>query len=77
MATRKKLKVTVVSGGPKPKKRARAWCKVTVVAGPMGYALYVNDVRVDGQKPWGGGKVVEDFRPLVKDVRAALKGGRP
>ncbi|MFI5302792.1 MAG: hypothetical protein ACHREM_32280, partial [Polyangiales bacterium] len=60
----------------KPIKRAakRAWCKVTVVLGPGGYALYVNDVRVSGQKPWGGGKVVEDFRPLVADVRAALKG---
>ena len=59
-----------------PVKRAskRAWCKVTLVVGPGGYALYVNDVRVAGPKPLGGGRAVCDLRPLTADVRRALKG---
>jgi len=54
-------------------RKAKAWCKVTLVAGPGGYAVYVNDVRVCGEKPWGGGNVVADWRPLASDVELALK----
>ena len=69
MATTRKVKAKKTS-----RVAARKWCKVTVVLGPGGHALYVNDVRVYGQKPWGGGRVLLDLRPLVVDVRAALRG---
>jgi hypothetical protein len=59
---------------PVPRAATRKWCKVTVVVGPGGYALYVNDLRVAGPKPLGGGRAVCDLRPLVSDVKAALRG---
>jgi hypothetical protein len=55
-----------------PKKRA--FCKVTLVHGPTGFSIYLNDTRIVGDKPWAGGHVVHDWRPSKADVRAALKG---
>ena len=35
--------------------------KVEIIQGPEGAALYVNDTRVAGPKPWGGGKSIAVF----------------
>lgn len=32
--------------------------KITFVKGVEGYSCYINDNRVCGNKPWGGGKVI-------------------
>ena len=43
--------------------------KVTVVRGPTGLlALYVDDVRVAGEKPWGGGAIVKEWMVKREDL---------
>lgn len=32
--------------------------KITFVKGVEGYSCYINDKRVCGNKPWGGGKII-------------------
>jgi hypothetical protein len=49
------------------------WCKICLVTGPAGLTLYINEVRVAGQKPWGGGRMLEDWRLDLEDVYAALQ----
>lgn len=48
--------------------------RVEIVAGTEGKALYINDYRVAGPKPWGGGKVIVSFNVLQKELECALKG---
>jgi hypothetical protein len=56
----------------KPKAR-RIRCEV--VKGEGGLSLYVNDVRVAGPKPWGGGVSLAYWSVDPKDIRDALKAG--
>ena len=35
---------------------------VTVISGVEGYSVYINNYRIAGNKPWGGGKVVCEFK---------------
>jgi hypothetical protein len=56
-----------------PRARKRKWCKVALVSGPAGLSLYINDTRVAGDKPWGGGRMIEDWRVDLTDVKAALR----
>lgn len=35
--------------------------KIEVIGGVAGKSLYVNDTRVCGEKPWGGGTVLQEF----------------
>jgi hypothetical protein len=48
---------------------------VYVVNGVEGPSLYLNDLRVAGPKPWGGGPVVHRFEVSLADIKEAL--GRP
>jgi hypothetical protein len=57
--------------------RPGGFAKITVILGVEGHALYVNDTRVAGPKPWAGGKVVIEWRALKRDIRAALVGRMP
>lgn len=53
--------------------------KITIelVRGPAREpSLYVNDTRVAGEKPWGGGRVEHAWRVDPDDVRAALGDAR-
>lgn len=43
-----------------------------VVAGVEGPALYLNDFRVAGPKPWGGGKTLFSFQATTLDIQTAL-----
>jgi hypothetical protein len=45
---------------------------VKVVGGPEGYSVYVNDYRVAGPKPWGGGQIV--MHKQITDVDLAGAG---
>jgi hypothetical protein len=43
-----------------------------VVAGVEGPSLYLDNRRIAGPKPWGGGKAVYTFHVPVKDIKEAL-----
>jgi hypothetical protein len=58
--------------GGKPRVRARH--KVTIVAGVAGPSVYLNDYRIAGPKPWGGGRVVAEYRADGDDVDRAMAG---
>lgn len=45
---------------------------VEVVSGVEGPSLYINDYRVAGPKPWGGGKIIHRFMVERKDVEKVL-----
>jgi hypothetical protein len=48
---------------------------VTVVTGVEGRSLYVNDYRVLGPKPWGGGAILQEWEVdrdvLLDDLKKA------
>lgn len=48
---------------------------IELVSGCEGYSLYIDDYRVAGSKPWGGGKVVKAWTAKVADIDKALKRG--
>lgn len=45
-------------------------CKVNIkiVQGVEGKSCYINDIRVYGNKPWGGGKVIYEAEPSLSDL---------
>lgn len=47
--------------------------KIEVVRGCEGNSLYINDRRVAGNKPWGGGTVISNFNVPVKKLQEALE----
>jgi len=42
--------------------------KVEVCRGVLGYAIYVDDRRMFGPKPWGGGNVVASFSKSIAEL---------
>lgn len=44
-------------------------CYVSGVEGP---SIYIDNYRVCGPKPWGGGKVVKRFKARSKDILRSL-----
>jgi hypothetical protein len=47
--------------------------RLEVVMGVEGYAAYLNNYRIGGPKPWGGGQVVRSWQVDNVDVRKALE----
>jgi len=47
--------------------------KIEIVQGVEGQCLVVNDYRVAGPKPWGGGTVIKTWVREKKDFKEALK----
>jgi len=45
---------------------------VTVISGVEGYSIYINNYRIAGNKPWGGGKVVCEFKVDKKNILERL-----
>ena len=43
-----------------------------IVSGVEGASIYLNNFRISGPKPWGGGKVTRSFKVSVGDIRKAL-----
>lgn len=41
--------------------------KIQIVQGVEGKSCYINDYRVCGPKPWGGGKVIYEAEPYLSD----------
>ena len=51
--------------------------KIELVRGPEGLALYINDFRVAGPKPWSGGPTVKAWTVDQKDIDQALERATP
>jgi hypothetical protein len=66
MATKRKRKVM-------KRTVAEPEVTITVLRGVEGYAIYVNNYRVAGRKPWGGGDVLYHVWVSKKDMATALK----
>ena len=45
---------------------------IKIVNGVEGPSVYINDYRVAGHKPWGGGKVTSVFTATKEDMLRAL-----
>lgn len=50
--------------------------KIDLVNGVEGLALYLNDFRIAGPKPWGGGKILRTWSVSQEDLRSATNEGR-
>jgi hypothetical protein len=44
---------------------------ILVMSGPAGPSLYLDDYRIAGPKPWGGGAVLHEFACTDKDLIAS------
>ena len=40
--------------------------------GPAGKCVYLNDFRIAGPKPWGGGTTIAEWKVSIKDLEAIL-----
>lgn len=47
---------------------------LTVVRGVSGLCVYLNDYRIVGEKPWGGGTITNTWKVSLKDIVRALRG---
>lgn len=45
---------------------------IDIIKGCEGLSVYINDYRVAGNKPWGGGTVIQTFTANKKDILMAL-----
>ena len=45
---------------------------IAVIKGVEGFCLAINDYRVCGPKPWGGGSVVHEFEVDLHHILKAL-----
>lgn len=45
---------------------------IKLVNGVEGDSIYLNDTRIVGQKPWGGGKVVWEKKATIRDIELAI-----
>lgn len=46
--------------------------KIELVSGCEGYSIYIDDCRVAGSKPWGGGRTVMQWTAKVDKIDQAL-----
>lgn len=46
--------------------------KVVFVRGVEGPSIYINDHRICGNKPWGGGDVIHTWTATAKDILEAI-----
>ncbi len=51
--------------------------KVGIIEGVEGLCVAINDVRVAGRKPWGGGKVIKEWQIPKKDIEVAFERLKP
>lgn len=47
--------------------------KLTLVTGVSGRNVYLDDERVWGGKPWGGGTVTGEWQLPIDEVKAIIK----
>jgi hypothetical protein len=57
----------------KPKRQYNEISRIGIIQGVEGNSVYINDLRVCGAKPWGGGKYIAQFEKVeTKDILEAL-----
>jgi hypothetical protein len=56
---------------------AKRTFKIEIVAGRGGTCVVIDDYRVCGSKPWGGGSVVQSWTVPEAELMRALKIERP
>ena len=47
--------------------------KLVYVSGVEGNSVYLNDIRIAGPKPWGGGKIIKSLNVEEKNILYAMK----
>ena len=47
--------------------------KLVYVSGVEGNSIYLNDERIAGPKPWGGGKVLKEWKVDEIQIRNILE----
>lgn len=57
---------------PQPPRILRS-LSLTLVEGVEGPSVYLNDRRIAGPKPWGGGQVAREWKVSSEDVYSALE----
>ena len=50
--------------------------RLTIIEGPEGNSAYLNDRRIAGPKPWGGGTILHEWTVTVQDLQRAVPGLR-
>ncbi len=46
--------------------------ELVICSGVQGPSVYLNDHRIAGNKPWGGGQITSRFKTTIKDLEDAL-----
>jgi hypothetical protein len=47
--------------------------EVLLIDGVEGPSVYVNNYRIAGPKPWGGGEVIHEFKTTRAEIKRALR----
>jgi len=45
-----------------------------IIHGQEGDCITINDYRIAGPKPWGGGKVIKSWQVDIEFIKEALRG---
>ena len=62
------------ASAPRPRRKVQEkQVLLTIMRGVEGLAIYVQNYRVAGNKPWGGGKVIAEWKVPTTRVREALR----
>lgn len=51
---------------------SRKTYELSLVDGVEGQSLYLDDTRIAGPKPWGGGTVVKTWKVCPRDLQNAI-----
>ena len=46
--------------------------EIAIIEGVEGNCILLNNFRVVGPKPWGGGRVIEKWQVSLEDIEQAL-----
>lgn len=73
IASDQSIRLALIQETPFDKEtHTRNWVNVHVVSGVEGVSLSINDCRVTGPKPWGGGRIIHSFKVSKTDLYRAL-----
>lgn len=76
LANEVKVDISLLQDAKETLKRSRliseGKSKIILVQGVAGDSLYLNDHRIAGPKPLGGGELIKEWIISIKDVFAAL-----
>ena len=48
------------------------YMKIDYIKGVEGDSISINEYRVAGPKPWGGGKIIKSWKATVEDILIAI-----